>query len=410
MSPTRRQIAFFSPLPPERSGIADYSAELLPYLARWADITLFATEPDHVVAALHEQFPIRSIVEYEELFWDFDLALHQMGASMFHDVMYPVLLRHGGVVTLHEHSLHQFIATRTIPQGNFAGFVREMGYALGAQGVGMAYEIRRGQREHPFAEVHLVDRLLDRSLGIIVHSRYVQDQLRSLRPRLRTMVIPAPIEPFAGPLLSRRELGWPEEALLFVSAGQVIQSKQLPLALQAFARLRQDFPTARYVVVGDELPNDLDLPAWLAEHGFVTHVAGDAVAYAGYCENLSLFQSWIAAADVLVNLRFPTAGETSATALRGLAAARPVIVSDHGWYAELPDDVCVKVPPNDLDALLTAMRRLASDSGLRHTIGERAAAYARTEHAPARAAERYMEFIDQVLTSAPGVQQRSAHG
>ena len=152
MSSIRRQIAFFSPLPPERSGIADYSAELLPYLARWVDVTLFAARPACVADSLRDCFPIRDIAEYGAMRWRFDVALHQMGASMYHDAMYDVLLRYGGIVTLHEHNLHQFIATRTIVmQRNFAGYEREMGYALGIEGVRTSIEIGQGQREHPLA-------------------------------------------------------------------------------------------------------------------------------------------------------------------------------------------------------------------------------------------------------------------
>ena len=185
----------------------------------------------------------------------------------------------------------------------------------------------------------------------------------------------------------------------------MIRSKQVTLTVEAFARLRQDYPTARYVVVGDDSKDDFDLVAWIEEHNL-----NDAVTYTGYCADLQVFRSWIAAADVLVNLRYPTVGETSATALRGLAAGRTVIVSDHGWYAELPDEVCVKVPPNDGDALLATMRQLASDPGLREAIGTRAAAYAREEHAPARAAERYVAFIEEVLADAQVVPQEGTRG
>ena len=393
MSSTRRQIAFFSPLPPERSGIADYSAELLPYLARWVDVTLFAARPARVADSLRERFPIRDMAEYGTTRWRYDVALHQMGASMYHDAMYAVLLRYGGIIVLHEHNLHQFIATRTIgAQQSMAGYERELGYALGVDGVRMAIEISQGRREHPFAEVPLVERLLDRSHGVILHSRFTQSQLLGLRPGLRTTVIPAPIEGPSEPPLSRRELGCPEDALIFVSGGQVIRSKQVTLTVEAFARLREDYPTARYVVVGDDLKDDFDLVAWIEEHNL-----GDAVTYAGYCSDLHVFRSWIAAADVLVNLRYPTVGETSATALRGLAAGRAVIVSDHGWYAELPNEVCVKVPPNDGEALYQAMRRLADNPTLRREIGRQAAQYAQQEHGLATTAQRYLGFIEQIL-------------
>ncbi len=387
-----RRIACFSPLPPTHSGIADYSAELLPYLAQAAQITLFVAEPDQVAADLRCAFEVRSVADFGQMHWQYDIALYQMGDSLCHEAIYPVLLRYGGVTVLHDYSLHHFVATRTIPRGDFAGYVRELGYALGVEGVDLAYRIARGEAAHPFYAAPLNERVLDRSLGVIVHSRYVADKIRAARPRLPVAVAPAPVALPAGPMRPRAELGCPPDALLFVSAGQVISSKQLTLALEAFARLRADYPRARYVVVGDELQHDLDLPAWLAQHGL-----GDAVTMTGYLADKADFVAWIAAADVLVNLRYPTIGETSATALRGLAAGRPVIVSDHGWYAELPDDVCVKVTPNDGEAVYAAMRRLAGDPTLRAEIGRRAAAYAQREHSLAGAARRYLDFIAAVI-------------
>jgi len=389
-----RRIAYFSPLPPTRSGIADYSAELLPYLARAAQITLFDPEPEQVADDLRAAFEVRPIADFGRAHWQYDIALYQMGDSLYHDAMYPVLLRYGGVTVLHDHGLHHFVATRTIPRGDFAGYVRELGYALGAEGVDLAYRIARGEAEHPFYAAPLNERVLDRSLGVIVHSRYAADRIQAVRPQLPVTVIPAPISISAAPARTRETLGCPADALIFVSAGQVISNKQLTVALEAFARLRADYPQARYVVVGDELKHDLDLPAWSVQHGL-----SDAVTMTGYLADKADFVAWIAAADVLVNLRYPTVGETSATALRGLAAGRPLIVSDHGWYAELPDEVCVKVAPNDGEAVYEAMRRLAGDAALRAEIGGRAAAYAQREHSLAGAAQRYLDFINEVVGS-----------
>jgi len=401
MTESRRQIAYFSPLPPTRSGIADYSAELLPYLAEAARITLFVEDPAQVAENLRAAFETRPIADFARVYWQYDVALYQMGDSLCHEAMYPVLLRFPGVTVLHDHGLHHFVATRTIPRGDFASYVRELGYALGIAGVDLAYRIQRGKAEHPFYTAPLNERVLDRSLGVIVHSRYAADQIRAVRPHLPVAVVPAPISACIESLRSRQELACPEDALLFVSAGQVISNKQLTLALEAFARLRADYPQARYVVVGDELKHDLDLPAWLAQRGL-----GDGVTMTGYLADKRDFISWIAAADVVVNLRYPTVGETSATALRGLAAGRPVIVSDHGWYAELPDDVCVKVTPNDGEAIYQAMRRLAGDATLRQAIGRRAAAYAQREHSLAAAARRYVDFIDEIVERASGRAER----
>jgi glycosyltransferase involved in cell wall biosynthesis len=386
------RVAYFSPFPPERSGIAAYSEELLPYLARLARVTLFAADPALVSDRLRAAFDVRRIGDYNPTRPWYDIALYHMGNSTYHEALCRVLLRYPGITVLHDHGLHHFMATRTISQGDFAGYAREMGYALGPEGVSLAYRIRQGQAEHPLYAVPLNERVLDHSLGVIVHSRYVARAIRGVRPDLPVAVIPAPICTEPAPLRSRQDLGCSEDALVFVSAGQVIAIKQVTAALEAFVRLRLDFPQARYIVVGDELKQDLDLQAWLQQHDLE-----GAVISTGYLADIRDFVSWIAAADVLVNLRYPTVGETSATALRGLAAGRPVIVSDHGWYAELPDDACVKVAPNDSEALYQAMRRLAENPDLRHAIGQQAAAYVQQEHSLAGAAMRYLDFVGEIV-------------
>jgi len=383
-------------LPPERSGIADYSAELLPYLAELAQVTLFATHPERVTDELRAAFDVRPISNYRSEAWRYDVALYHMGNSTFHDALYRVLLRYPGITVIHDVGLHDFVAARTLSKDDFAGYARELGYALGPKGVELAYQIRQGRAEPPVLAAPLNERLLDHSLGVIVHSHHAERRIHDSRPDLPIAVIPAPIRTDLGPLRLRSELGCPEDALLFACAGRIFPHKQVASALEAFADLRVDFPQARFAVIGDDLTENTDLQMWLREHALE-----DAVLPTGYQAELRDYASWIAAADVLINLRYPTLGETSATVLRGLAAGRPVIVSDHGWYAELPDDVCVKVTPNDAEALSQAMRRLAGDSVVRDAIGQRAAAYAQREHSLAAAAQKYLDFIEERL--GPGV-------
>jgi len=391
------RIAYFSPLPPERSGISDYSAELLPHLTELAQVTLFASDPELVTETVRCTFEVRHVTEYNALHWQYDIPLYQMGNSMYHNAMYRVLRRYPGITVLHDFSLHHFIAARTIGRNDFAGYARELGYSLGASGVELAYQISQKKLEPPYYTIPLNERILDASLGVIVHSHYVKRQIQELRPNLPVAIIPAPIRIDPGPLRSRHALGCAEDVLLFASAGQLVSNRQIAVALEAFAKLHADFPEARYVLLGGDLGQDLSLQTWLYQPNL-----NEVVFTVGYLENLQDYISWITAADVLVNLRSPTVGETSATALRGLAAGRPVIVSNHGWYAELPDDVCVKVTPNDGEAVYQAMRRLAGDAMLRQAIGRRAAAYAQREHSLAAAARKYIDFVDEIIERVSG--------
>lgn len=388
------RIAYFSPLPPERSGISDYSAELLPYLAQRATLTLFVDRPEAVSESLRKYHSILPTTDFPSLRWNYDVALYHMGSSRYHKSIYSMLLRYPGVTVLHDYGLHHLILERTFVDGNPAGYEREMGYENGVAGIELAHRVRQGQLLPPVFDTPLNARTLDHSLGLIVHSHFAASLVQARRPNLAVQVVPAPIRPERSSLLSRRELGCPVEALIFASAGLVTPHKQIPFALEAFSRLAEDFPDAVFVVIGEEPDSKMDLPGWLSDY----HLQ-DRVLCTGFVPDLNHFVSWIAAADVVINLRHPTVGETSATALRGLATGRPVIVSRTGWYAELPDDVCVKVTPEDLDDLVAQMRRLASDRLARQTLGERARAYVEAEHHPGLAAARYTQFIEELVSS-----------
>ncbi len=386
----RPRIALFSPLPPARTGIADYCAELLPELAKHLDISVFTDAPERVDQSLRRRFPIQETEAYAARRWDFELALYHMGNSAFHDAMYTVCLRYPGVVVLHDYELLHLMGHRTISQGNPVGYLREIAYASGVEEMRSVHDTLRQGLPHAHA-APLNERLLDLSLGLIVHSRYARERAWQRRPDLPVEVVQAPITQrwSAHP---RRLHEWPSGSVILASAGQVTVAKQLDLALRAFKRLRESAPQARFLVIGQWFPTEVDLARLVEQLGL-----GDTVHCTGHVENLAEFVDWIAGADVVVNLRSPTVGETSAAALRAMAAGRALIVSDHGWYAELPDDCCIKVPPGDEDALYGAMRRLVDEPGLRQAMGASSLQHAAEMHSPAAAAAGYARFIRQLL-------------
>jgi glycosyltransferase involved in cell wall biosynthesis len=207
-------------------------------------------------------------------------------------------------------------------------------------------------------------------------------------------VVPAPIALLPAPSL-RSQLGLRPDACVFGSFGIVSHTKQLEAALLAFRALREANPHCYYLIVGEWYAQDVNVPALIDRLG----LAG-AVMYTGYTASLEEFLGWITAVDVVINLRYPTIGETSAVALRALAAGRALVVYDHGWYSELPADACLKLPPLDQEALASGMRRLVEEPEFRVSLGQQGLAYVRTHHAPARAAAAYIAFAEQVLRSA----------
>lgn len=383
----RRKIAYFSPLPPSRSGIADYSAELLPSLAGWAEVTVFTDRHDRSSIGVVDTRPER---DYLLASADYGVPLYQMGNSDQHEAIYDLLLQYPGIVVLHDFILHHFFHNRTVGRADWTAYELEMGYKTGRDGRLLVRAIQAGEAEVPLFEVALNERVIDAAVGMIVHSHFVAERIRQRRPDIPLAVIPALVEIRPGQSL-RGNLDLAEEAVLFGSFGLITAEKHTDLALRSFSDMRRRLSHAHYLLVGEAQP-DVDLNAVIA--GVEPR---ECVHQIGYVTDLTEFVNWIHTVDVVVNLRYPTVGETSAVALRAMAAARPLIVYDHGWYSELPDEAALKVPPGDEIALQAAMERLAQSAELRRSMGRAGYQYVREHCTPAHVAGAYIDFIDTVM-------------
>ena len=168
-------------------------------------------------------------------------------------------------------------------------------------------------------------------------------------------------------------------------------SKRIPQLLEAFARLRRERPEARLLLVGAVSPG-FDLDRRLQRLG----LSGEGIVREAYVEEDRLW-SLMAACDVCVNLRAPTMGETSGSVIRQLSLGKPVVVSDVGWFAELPDEVALKVPVDEreTETLYAALELLARDEGVRRAMSAAALELVRREHDLGRAADLYAAALEQ---------------
>lgn len=388
-------IAYISPLPPQRTGIADYSADLLPHLRRLAQVTAFALDERCLNAQIQGLQPILPLSEYAPIYRQFDLAIYQMGNSEFHAPVYAQLKRQPGITVLHDYGLHHLAAWMTAWRGNFAGYARELGYALGPVGSSIARAIRLGNQAYPLYEYPLNERVLDHSLGVIVHSQYAAQQIRCQRPDLPVGVIPHLAACSNSTIDIRQRLNIPPDIFVVGCIGQVNLEKRVDVALRAFAKARWQLPSARFLLVG-EVPDwyPIDMDNLVRELDLT-----ESVIRTGRVENWTEFKAYIAAIDVCVNMRFPTVGETSGSVLQAMAAGRPVIVTNVGWYAELPDDACLKIDhsPDEAAILAQHLIDLATNQTRRELVGQRARSYVETECRPERAARAYIDFAQQVI-------------
>jgi glycosyltransferase involved in cell wall biosynthesis/SAM-dependent methyltransferase len=372
------RIAFFSPLPPARSGIADYSAALLGPLAQLADVEVFEQPPPD--ARLR----------------DFDVLLYQMGNNAYHSGIYECALKHPGYVVMHEANLHHLHAERTIKRGNWDAYCAEVSWDGGPAAGAFAERVRRLEVGPDYEGVPMLRRLLESAKGIIVHSDCVGAAVREggYSGPMTRIWHGAWIErdPTRRPRRAeyRDKLGIAASTPLLGIFGFLKPYKRIAEALRAFARVVRLNPQPRMILCGEAHP-DLHLEALLRSLGLEEHVR-----VLGYLPAED-FHHYLEATDIVLNLRYPTVGESSGTLLRAFSMGKPVLVTDIGSFSEYPDEICLKAPapPNaaEEDTIFEYLNLLISRPRLRETLGARARAWVERECPWEVVARRYVEFL-----------------
>jgi glycosyltransferase involved in cell wall biosynthesis len=366
------KVAYHSPLPPERSGIADYSALLLPALAERIDVA--------VVERRRGRAPR-----------DADVALYHVGNDPeAHGWIVEALARRPGVVVLHEYVLHHLVAGLTVGRKDAAGYLDAMERDAGVVGRMLAHGVL-DNRIPPLWETRpedfpLAGEVLRHATGLIVHSRYVEERARAGGYDGPVWQIPHPAWP--APDAEPADLG---EGPVIGCLGHLNASKRIPQLLQAFARLLETHPQARILLAGAMAPR-FDLEGRIERLG----LPDGAVLREDYVDEQRLW-SLLARSDVCVSLRAPTMGETSGSAIRALSLGRPLVVSDLGWFAELPDEMAVKVPvdEHEVETLTSALRLLLDRAEVRGALGSAARRHAEHEHELGRVAEAYAAACEE---------------
>ncbi len=188
----------------------------------------------------------------------------------------------------------------------------------------------------------MLARVCQASLGVIVHSDYMQRKVKCIAPQTPVTIIPmldmTPAEVSTFTLAeSRSRLGLASDTTLLGAFGFIAPSKRLDVVLQVLAGLKATYPQLRLMCVG-QVVEGYDFMARVVELGLqdVVHVTG----YVSPAE----FSLYMQAIDIGLNLRYPTWGEMSAALVRLLAVTKPTLVTDMASFADLPDAIVCKIP------------------------------------------------------------------
>jgi glycosyltransferase involved in cell wall biosynthesis len=389
----RPRLAWVSPLPPTPSGIADYSAELLVRLADRYDIELIVDVGRPVVSYdLARQYPVVNSAEVvtRHRARPYDLFLYHVGNHPWHLYLLELLFRYRGLVVLHDFhvgGLVQLGLQKGLWPGTLTDELRREGAADLTEGIGWPELDRRV----PFNR-----RLLAAAEAVVIHSAWAWHRVRPLVD-VPVARIPHPMDvpPLTDRARERARLGVPADAFLVCSLGWVGPAKRLESLLRAVAGL-SDSLRARTLVglVGPAVAEEeRRLSALAAELGLAA-----AVRWVGRVP-LPDLSAYARAADVCVQLRYPTRGETSGALYRALAAGTACIVSDDGPMAEVPPEAAVRVHmgPDEVAELRAALQHLAGSPDARERLAEIGRRHVITEHSRSAAVERYSAHIDLAI-------------
>jgi glycosyltransferase involved in cell wall biosynthesis len=366
------KVAYYSPFPPERSGVADYSALLVPALRRRLDL---------VVQRRGRKRAPRGV----------DVCLYHVGNNPdAHAWIVDALRRRPGVVVLHDFVLHHLVAGMTIGRRDGHGYLDAMERDHGVVGRLLAHGVL-DKRIPPLWESRpedfpLASFVLEQATELVVHSRTVGDLARATGYDRRIRVIPHPAWPV--PELARDPSG---KGLVVGCFGVVNASKRIPELLRAFARVRDRHPDTTLLLVGPTSAG-FDLDRRIQRLG----LSGEGIVREDWVDEPRLW-ALMAGADVCVNLRHPTMGETSGSVIRSLSLGKPLVVSDVGWFSELPEGVTLKVPvdEHETEALEAALELLLSRADVRAEMGRAASELARRDHDLERVAELYATALEE---------------
>ncbi len=359
-------------MPPSKSGIADYSAALASELEKLVDLTIFDA-------------PTKS---YDPA--QFDIDIYHVGNNPFHTYVYEAALRRPGVVVMHEANLHHLIADYTIRRGNWDAYMAEVVLNGDARDVEFSHRVRALEVGPDYEGIKMTRRILDSARGVIVHSQFMVDEMRDSGYAGPVARIPhGSWIPEADRLEWRTKLGLNASTPLIGAFGFIKPYKRIAESLRAMRRLVRVAPEARMILVGEPHPEfpvhdlirSLDLEDYVRVLGFTP---------------IDHFTGYMSACDIILNLRYPTVGESSGSMLRALGLGKAVLVSDVGAFREFPDSVCLKVPvgAGEEDLIFEYLNLLVFRQDLARSLGECARAWVARECNWPHVAGMYAKFIE----------------
>ncbi|WP_104019674.1 glycosyltransferase family protein [Roseovarius nitratireducens] len=388
----RPRIHWVSPLPPAETDIAHYTLRILPELAERADLTLW-TDAETWDAGLETFCPVRHLDPHRIVPGQMrptgshgdrpgTVFINIGNAWCFHAGLLALARRMPSVIVLHDLALQEMFCD-AVHHGLLVrdSYLTSMQHWYGEDGWNAAQQVLGGTQ----SAVELGQRFpgfeltMENAAAVLTHTP-AASQAVAARGFLPAYRLDLPFR-VTGPAYSDRSMQGP---LRLVQFGHIGPNRRLEQVLEALADMGPDFDFVLDIAgklwnpeLIDARCEALGISGKVRRHGYVLEAELDAL---------------LGRAHLVFNLRHPTMGEASGSQLRIWNAAAASVVTDQGWYHDLPEDAVFRVPvDDDVAALRTLLERLDKDRTIGQSLG--AAGYARLveRHGPAQYADGIAE-------------------
>lgn len=392
------RLAMVSPVPPARTGIANYCAELLPSLSRHYEIELITSQVQVDLPPEVAGMPVRSVDWFRKHADNFDRVIYQFGNSEFHKHMFSLLNEHPGVVVLHD-----FFLSSALNWMEITGFQPNALHdaLLGSHGAEALQFDREHGREATLLKYPASQLVTGRATGVIVHSDLVMKMAdrwygegTSSSWRMIRHLREAPKRHDRA--RAREQLGLKPDDYLVCSFGHLSASKLNLRLLDAWSLSRLAKRSNCHLVFVGEIsphPYGAEVAAKVRTLSKSSHIS-----ITGYADT-ELFQTHLLAADAAVQLRGTSRGETSGAVLDCLAFGIPTVINTKGSVIDYPESLFIRIEGDfSDDELARAIESLHDDMNGRKRLSVAGRDWVQNQHDPEKIAKQYRDAIEHFAT------------
>lgn len=390
------KLAIVTPWLPQKTGIANWIFKLTKSLKKYFDIDIYVDDSvDSIKEYVKlESINIKSIFKFRENANKYNQIIYQLGNnSQYHTEIYKLALEIPGIVEIHDYNINPFMYQSFLLNGDKKIFEKAINY-YGEEGKEHYKELSKGSVYPNIYKFPMIHYVASKSKGTIAHSKWVKENMNEIK---NVSIIPLPafekddfnkefnLQEFS----ERYNLG--ANDLIISCLGFINKNKRPYKVIDAIHKLRLDGYPCKLLLLG----SGGDEESQVIEYAEKLDIKNDIII-TGFLDDFSYYEG-IEFSDIIVNLRYPSMGESSATLCETFKYGKPVLVSNINQYKEFPDEICWKVDINDFEVeqIYNYIKYLLKNREVREAIGNNAKIYADKVLDADNIAEEYLQVLSK---------------